>query len=251
MCDNGKEQTTFGYRYVSTEEKTTLVQGVFDAVAHRYDLMNDLMSLGWHRIWKRVALMASEIRAGQQVLDIAAGTGDVSAQLARSVGRQGKVVCMDLNTRMLHLARDRLTDQGLIERISLIQADAEHLPFATHSFDCITIAFGLRNITKQHAALSEMYRVLKPGHRCLILEFSHLVLPILQRWYDKYSFIVIPRLGRWIANDESGYRYLVESIRMHPDQEQLKAIMLASGWDEVTYHNFSGGIVALHIGYKY
>jgi len=242
--------THFGFREVPESAKAGLVGQVFDSVASRYDLMNDVMSFGIHRLWKRFTIDQAGVRPGNRVLDVAGGTGDLSAAFARQVGPQGSVTVADINAAMLDVGRARLADRGLAGNIEFVQADAESLPFPDNHFDCITIAFGLRNVTRQDCALASMYRVLKPGGRLLVLEFSKPVLPGLGAVYDTYSFNVLPKLGKLIANDETSYRYLVESIRKHPDQETLKGMMEAAGYERVHYFNLSGGIVALHKGYK-
>ena len=243
-----KKTADFGFSEVPEEEKAHRVAGVFDSVAPRYDLMNDLMSLGLHRIWKRFAVEHSLVRAGERVLDVAGGTGDLARLYARRVGARGSVVLTDINRSMLAAGRDRLVDEGLI--LPTAQCDAERLPFGDATFDCVSVAFGLRNMTRKHVALAEMYRVLRPGGRLLVLEFSRVWKP-LARLYDAYSFQVLPRLGAIIANDASSYRYLAESIRMHPDQESLKQIIAGAGFDRVDYLNLSGGIIALHRGVRY
>ena len=243
-----KRTTDFGFIEVPEEEKARRVAGVFDSVAPRYDLMNDLMSLGLHRVWKRFTVEHSLVRAGERVLDVAGGTGDLARLFARRVGAGGRVVLTDINRSMLVAGRDRLLDEGLI--LPTAQCDAEHLPFADDTFDCVSVAFGLRNMTRKHVALAEMYRVLRPGGRLLVLEFSRVWKP-LAPLYDAYSFQVLPRLGAAIANDASSYRYLAESIRMHPDQESLKHIIEDAGFDRVDYLNLSAGIIALHRGVKY
>jgi demethylmenaquinone methyltransferase/2-methoxy-6-polyprenyl-1,4-benzoquinol methylase len=243
--------THFGYKKVAADEKANLVAEVFRSVAPKYDLMNDLMSMGLHRVWKKFTVAQANLQPGQRVLDVAAGTGDLSKAFAKKVGERGKVVMTDINETMLQVGRDRLADAGIISNVECIQADAENLPFADNEFDCISIAFGLRNVTNKANALRSMYRVLKPGGKLLILEFSHPQMPLLNKLYDLYSFNVIPRLGAWITQDRESYQYLVESIRMHPDQEKLKALMEECGWEEVDYFNLNGGIVALHKGYKY
>lgn len=241
-------QTDFGYQQVPVEEKAGKVAEVFHSVANKYDLMNDVMSFGIHRLWKRFAIELSRVRAGQYVLDIAGGTGDLAKVFAERVGSKGRVYLADINASMLNVGRDRLLNQGF--NISYVQADAECLPFEDQRFDCVSIAFGLRNVTDKSAALRSMFRVLKPGRCVIILEFSKPVLPLLQTVYDQYSFNILPRLGQWIAGDADSYRYLVESIRRHPDQETLKSMMEASGFEMCEYYNLSGGIVALHRGYK-
>jgi len=248
---NKEDNTHFGYQQIPVHEKKSRVAEVFHSVANKYDLMNDLMSLGMHRLWKRFALSASGVRRGQCVLDLAGGTGDLAYALAKRVQPDGKVVLADINESMLRQGRERLLNRGIVNEISFVQADAEHLPFPNHYFDCVTMAFGLRNVTHKEQALRSIYRVLKPGGRLLVLEFSKPILPLLKSLYDTYSFNIIPKLGAWICNDEQSYQYLVESIRMHPDQETLKKMMLESEFDDVEYHNLSGGIVALHKGFKY
>ncbi len=243
--------TDFGYEAVPWREKARRVRGVFDSVARNYDLMNDLMSGGAHRLWKRFTLSLTGLRPGQRALDVAGGTGDLAAGLASQVGERGLVVLSDINSAMLHRGRDRLTDRGVLGNIQYVQTDAERLPFASDTFDCITIGFGLRNVTDKPAALAAMKRVLKPGGQLLVLEFSHPVAPGLGPLYDLYSFRVLPLLGRLVARDEASYRYLAESIRMHPGQEALLEMMRAAGLEGCRYHNLSGGIVALHRGYKY
>ena len=245
------EKTThFGYQTVPESEKVRKVAGVFDSVASRYDLMNDLMSMGIHRMWKRYTIELSGVRAGQQVLDLAGGTGDLAARFSRLVGRDGNVVLGDINDNMLKVGRDRLLDQGLAGNLHYVQANAEVLPFPDNHFDCITIAFGLRNVTNKDRALADMNRVLKPGGRLLVLEFSKPTLPGLKPLYDLYSFSVLPAVGQLVTKDADSYRYLAESIRMHPDQQTLKNMMQDAGFDRCDYHNLSGGIVALHRGYK-
>ena len=238
----------FGYEKVTPAEKTARVRGVFDSVAGRYDLMNDLMSGGMHRLWKRFALGQTGLRPGQRALDVASGTGDIGAGLARQVGASGLAVLTDINREMLSRGRDRLIDQGLAAQVRFLIANAECLPFADRSFDCVTIAFGLRNVTDKAAALASMRRVLRPAGRLLVLEFSKPTLEILKPAYDAYSFKVLPRLGGIIAGDSASYRYLAESIRMHPDQETLAAMFRDAGFDECRWHNLAGGIVALHVG---
>lgn len=246
-----KERTThFGYREVPESAKENLVADVFHSVAGKYDLMNDLMSLGVHRLWKQFATEASGVRGGFRVLDVAGGTGDLAAKFALRVGWRGQVVLADINSSMLEVGRARLADQGFAGNVAFVQANAENLPFADDYFDRVSIAFGLRNVTHIDQALSSMYRVLKPGGMLLVLEFSRPVVPGLNNLYDAYSFKVLPWLGRVIARDEASYRYLAESIRKHPDQETLKAMMQRAGFERVQYFNLSGGIVALHQGYK-
>ena len=243
--------THFGFEEVAWEDKAQRVRGVFDSVAPRYDLMNDLMSGGLHRIWKQFTLSQTHRRPGQRALDVAGGTGDLARGLAAQVGEQGLVVLSDINGAMLAHGRDRLLDIGLTRGIAYVQANAEHLPFADDSFDCVTIGFGLRNVTDKAAALASMRRVLRPGGQLMVLEFSQPVAPGLKPLYDAYSFRVLPFLGRMIARDEDSYRYLAESIRKHPDQQTLLGMMRDAGLEDCRYHNLSGGIVALHRGYRY
>ena len=245
-----RETTHFGYREVPVEEKAGRVRQVFDSVASRYDLMNDLMSLGIHRLWKRQTVALSGVRRGQRVLDLAAGTGDLAERFARIVGTEGLVVMSDINAAMLTQGRDRLVDLGRVGNLRYVLANAERLPFASDLFDCVSIGFGLRNVTHKEWALEEMLRVLRPGGRALILEFSHPTSRALGRVYDLYSFSVLPGLGRLIAKDAQSYRYLAESIRMHPDQETLRAMMESAGFERCGYFNLSGGIVAIHRGFK-
>jgi demethylmenaquinone methyltransferase/2-methoxy-6-polyprenyl-1,4-benzoquinol methylase len=247
----GYETTHFGYQNVPVAEKKKLVAHVFESVASRYDIMNDVMSLGIHRYWKKVAIDLSGVRAGQRVLDLAGGTGDLAAKFSNLVGETGQVVLSDINPAMLEEGRKKLIDKGLVGNIDYVLADAEDLPFESNSFDCVTMAFGLRNVTNKDKALSSIFRVLKPGGRLLVLEFSKTPSENLRKIYDLYSEHLIPKLGQWIANDEASYRYLVESIRKHPDQETLLKMMQAEGFEGVEYRNLTGGIVALHRGYKY
>jgi len=240
--------TDFGFQRVAEEEKTSRVAGVFNSVANRYDLMNDLMSLGAHRLWKRFAVELSATRAGDHVLDIAAGTADMSLLFAKRMGKNGTVWFTDVNNSMLRLGRDRLLDRGLT--LPTAQCNAEKLPFPSDCFDCVSVAFGLRNMTRKDLALREMLRVLKPGGRLLVLEFSKIWKP-LQPIYDAYSFNVLPALGKLVVNDPDSYRYLAESIRVHPSQEELKQMMEQAGFERVEYFNLSAGVVALHRGYKY
>ena len=242
--------TDFGYRQVPEEEKTRLVGGVFDSVATRYDLMNDLMSGGIHRIWKRVTIELSGVREGHRVLDVAGGTGDLSSRFARIVGPNGRVVLSDINESMLRVGRDKLIDSGTIANLEFVLADAERLPFAERSFDCVTIAFGLRNVTHKERALESMLRVLRPGGRLLVLEFSKPTSELLGKLYDAYSFGVLPRLGRLVTGDADSYRYLAESIRMHPDQDAMRDMMEDAGFERCDYHNMTGGIVAIHRGFR-
>ena len=242
------DKTHFGFEEVSADEKAQRVRGVFDSVAGKYDLMNDVMSLGLHRVWKRFTVNATGVRPGMRVLDLAGGTGDLTRLFAERVGGDGKVVLTDINGAMLALGRDRMVDEGRL--VPVVQCDAEKLPFASGLFDCVSIAFGLRNVTRKDAALAEMHRVLKPGGVAAVLEFSRVAAPLAPA-YDWYSFNVLPRLGRLIAGDDASYRYLAESIRMHPDQAALEAMMEQAGFDRVKVHNLMAGVVALHLGYKY
>ncbi len=245
------ERTThFGFREIPVEEKVRRVGEVFRSVADKYDLMNDLMSLGVHRLWKRFAVEVADLRPGQQVLDLAGGTGDLAALMAPRVGPQGRVVLSDINAAMMDVGRRRLVDRGLVANIAWVQADAEALPFADASFDRVTMGFGLRNVTRKERALAEMHRVLRPGGLALVLEFSHPVHPGLARLYDAYSFQVLPRLGRLVAGDADSYRYLAESIRVHPDQATLRGMMEDAGLVRCNWHNLTGGIVAVHRGWK-
>ena len=245
------EQTHFGYRQVPVEEKAKLVGRVFDSVANRYDVMNDAMSLGIHRLWKRVALEHTGLRAGMQALDLASGTGDLAMKMAGLVGANGRVFLSDINENMLRTGRAKLDDAGVVANVGYCLADAQCLPFPSNHFDCVTIGFGLRNVTDKGMALREMARVIKPGGRVVVLEFSKPISPLISKAYDLYSFTALPTLGRILAKDADSYRYLAESIRMHPDQEALKALMIDSGFDQVDIHNLTLGVVALHIGYKY
>lgn len=239
--------THFGFQTVAEEEKAKKVAGVFTSVASKYDVMNDLMSVGLHRLWKRFAVGVANVQRGQRVLDIAGGSGDLSRLFIDKVGKGGQVVLTDINNAMLRVGRDRLLDEGILTPTA--QCDAEHLPFPDHYFDCVSIAFGLRNVTHKDAALREMYRVLKPGGRLVVLEFSKVAKP-LEKIYDLYSFKLLPRMGQLIAGDSDSYRYLAESIRMHPGQEELKQMMTAAGFARVDYFNMTGGVVAAHRGYK-
>ena len=239
--------THFGFESVDETEKARRVRGVFDSVASRYDLMNDLMSAGLHRAWKAYMVMVANLQPGDQVLDIAGGTGDLAKAFAQRVGGGGRVILSDINEAMLRTGRDRLIDAGC--SLDCAVCDAEQLPFGDASFDLVSVAFGLRNMTHKDAALKEMHRILKPGGKLLVLEFSRVAQP-LQKAYDWYSFKVLPRLGQWVAGDADSYRYLAESIRMHPGQDELKKLMQASGFGHVDYHNLTGGLVALHVGIK-
>ena len=245
-----KDTTHFGYKEVEKDAKAGMVADVFHSVAAKYDVMNDLMSAGIHRIWKRFTIELSGVRKGNAVLDIAGGTGDLAAKFSRIVGPEGRVVLADINDSMLQVGRDKLLDTGHHGNIEFVQADAQFLPFPDDSFDCITIAFGLRNVTEKETALRSMLRVLKPGGRLLVLEFSKPDNELLSKAYDTYSFRVLPFMGRLVANDAESYQYLAESIRMHPDQETLKQMMEDAGFNRVEFHNMTGGIVALHKGIK-
>ena len=239
--------THFGYKSVDETEKAKHVRGVFDSVASKYDVMNDLMSMGLHRVWKAYTVLVADIREGYQVLDIAGGTGDLALAFSKKVGKSGRVVHTDINEAMLRTGRDRLLDAGVA--LPTLVCDAEKLPFGNDHFDVVSVAFGLRNMTHKDVALSEMNRVLKPGGKLLVLEFSK-VAPPLEKVYDWYSFKVLPQLGKWVAGDDASYRYLAESIRMHPGQDELKAMMKQAGFGHVDYHNLTGGLVALHVGIK-
>ncbi len=242
--------THFGFRRIPANEKKSRVAGVFHSVAEKYDLMNDLMSGGVHRAWKRFALELSAARPGQHILDVAAGTGDMTLKFARAVGASGRVVMTDINDSMLYRGRDRLLDAGYCDNVEFVLADAEKLPFPDNSFHCVCIAFGLRNVTDKDAALAAMTRVLKPGGRVLILEFSKPENPVFSKAYDHYSFQVLPRLGKLVAGDAESYQYLAESIRMHPDQETLRGMMENAGLARCQYYNMTGGVVACHVGIK-
>jgi len=244
------EVTDFGYQKVPVAEKSRKVREVFRSVADKYDLMNDLMSFGIHRLWKHYAVLLAQVRPGQRVLDLAGGTGDLAARIVPRVGPRGEVVLADINEAMLAVGRERLTDLGLVGNVRYVQADAQNLPFPDDYFDRVTIAFGLRNVTDKDAALRAMHRVLKPGGEVLVLEFSKPRLPGLRPLYDLYSFTALPAMGRLVAGDADSYRYLAESIRVHPDQDTLLGMMEAAGFERCRYHNLSGGIVALHRGYK-
>ena len=245
-----KKTTHFGYQEVPIEEKARKVAGVFHSVADKYDVMNDLMSMGIHRLWKRFTIEQAAVKKGQRVLDLAGGTGDLALRFSRLVGPDGEVVLSDINASMLARGRERLTDEGVAGNIEYVQANAETLPFPDNHFDLITIAFGLRNVTDKDKALRSMHRVLKPGGRLLVLEFSRPTAPGLSPVYDVYSFKLLPFMGKLVANDAESYRYLAESIRMHPDQETLKGMMQDAGFERCEYFNLTGGIVALHSGYK-
>ncbi|MEZ5474060.1 MAG: bifunctional demethylmenaquinone methyltransferase/2-methoxy-6-polyprenyl-1,4-benzoquinol methylase UbiE [Steroidobacteraceae bacterium] len=244
------DDTDFGYERVPLGEKARRVRSVFDSVAGNYDLMNDLMSGGAHRLWKQFVLSLAQLSPGQRALDVAGGTGDLASGLARQVGRGGLVVLSDINAAMLSHGRDRLLNEGQVENLAFAQANAERLPFKNASFDCITIGFGLRNVTDKAAALRSMRRVLKPGGQLLVLEFSTPTAPGLKPLYDAYSFKILPLLGKWVARDQASYQYLAESIRMHPDQDTLLGMLQDAGFENCRYHNLAGGIVAVHRGYN-
>ncbi len=245
------QDTHFGYQTVKANEKANLVADVFHSVANSYDLMNDLMSFGVHRLWKRYAIELSGVREGQNVLDLAGGTGDLAALMAPKVGKTGKIILSDINDSMLKVGRDRMADRGFLSNIEYVQANAESLPFEDKQFDCVTIAFGLRNVTDKDAALRSIFRVLKPGGRLLILEFSKPTNSLLEKVYDEYSFKILPKIGEFITKDGDSYQYLAESIRMHPDQQTLKSMVLDAGFEQCDIHNLSGGIVALHRGFRF
>jgi demethylmenaquinone methyltransferase/2-methoxy-6-polyprenyl-1,4-benzoquinol methylase len=247
---SSEPSTHFGYQQVPIEEKANKVADVFHSVADKYDVMNDLMSAGVHRLWKRYTIETSGAKSGDTILDLAGGTGDLAAKFSRIVGQQGKVVLSDINGSMLENGRTRLVNMGVAGNMEYVQANAECLPFPDNTFNIITIAFGLRNVTDKEAALRSMFRTLKPGGKLMVLEFSKPVVPGLDFVYDQYSFKLLPLIGKLVANDEESYRYLAESIRMHPDQETLKGMMETAGFERTAYHNMTGGIVALHTGYK-
>ncbi len=247
MADN----THFGFKTVAETEKEHLVADVFHSVADKYDLMNDLMSFGIHRLWKRFTIDCAGVRPGQKILDLAGGTGDLTAKFSRLVGDTGEVVLADINDSMLKVGREKLRNKGLVSNIRYVQANAENLPFPDNYFDLITIGFGLRNVTHKDKALASMYRALKPGGRLLVLEFSKPTNAVMSKLYDFYSFKVLPKMGQLVAKDSDSYQYLAESIRMHPDQETLKGMMEGVGFELVTYHNLTQGVVALHRGFKF
>jgi demethylmenaquinone methyltransferase / 2-methoxy-6-polyprenyl-1,4-benzoquinol methylase len=244
-----RTETDFGFENVAWSDKARRVRGVFDSVASRYDVMNDLMSAGTHRLWKRFTLECTNLRAGQSALDVAGGTGDLALGMLKQVGPQGLVVLTDINAQMLVRGRDRLIDAGHVANSRVVQANAECLPFRKRLFDCVTIGFGLRNVTDKAAALASMRRILKPGGQLIVLEFSQLVVPALRPLYDAYSFKILPRLGELVTGDAASYRYLAESIRKHPDQETLLGMMRTAGLENCSYQNLAGGVVAVHRGY--
>ena len=250
MANNTENTTHFGYKDVPKEEKQAMVADVFHSVAAKYDVMNDLMSFGIHRLWKRFTIDMSGVRPGNKVLDLAGGTGDLTKKFSKIVGPSGKVVLADINSSMLEVGRERLTNQGYVGNIEYVQANAQYLPFEDNTFDVITIAFGLRNVTDKDEALRSMFRVLKPGGRLLVLEFSQTTNPLLKKAYDIYSFTALPLMGKLVTNDSESYKYLAESIRMHPDQETLKGMMEDAGFNRVSYHNMTAGMVALHRGIR-
>jgi demethylmenaquinone methyltransferase/2-methoxy-6-polyprenyl-1,4-benzoquinol methylase len=250
--ENGSDnQTHFGYQNVESNKKEQLVANVFHSVAAKYDIMNDVMSFGVHRLWKRFTIDAANVRPGNKILDLAGGTGDLTRKFSELVGDQGQVVLADINDSMIKVGREKLHNLGAVGNIEYVQANAQHLPFAENTFDVVTIAFGLRNVTDKDEALRSIYRVLKPGGRLLVLEFSKPTQDWLNKAYDFYSFKILPEMGGLIANDKDSYQYLSESIRMHPNQETLKGMMETAGFDQVNYTNLTGGIVALHKGFKF
>jgi demethylmenaquinone methyltransferase/2-methoxy-6-polyprenyl-1,4-benzoquinol methylase len=249
MSSTEDNSTHFGYKTVAADDKAGLVRGVFDSVASRYDVMNDLMSAGLHRLWKRYTIDQAAIKQGDTVLDLAGGTGDLAQKFSRRVGKDGHVILADINAAMLQQGRRRLIDAGVSGNVTIAQVDAQNLPFADGSFDCITMAFGLRNVTDKNSALESMFRVLKPGGKAMILEFSE-PNKTIKPAYDLYSFKVLPTIGKLVAGDSDSYQYLAESIRMHPDQETLKTMMESAGFERCRFHNLAAGIVALHVGYR-
>lgn len=251
MSESKKNDSThFGFETVNTEDKVKRVGEVFHSVARKYNVMNDVMSFGMHRLWKRFAIQHTGLKPGDIALDLAGGTGDLTKLLAKQVGNTGRVILSDINASMLNEGRDRLTDENIIENVSFSQVNAEELPFEDNSFNAAIISFGLRNVTHKEKALRSMHRVLKPGGKALVLEFSTPQNPLLKKIYDKYSFSFIPKFGEWVAQDKDSYQYLVESIRMHPDQKQMLAMLEEAGFEKANFYNLAGGIVALHYGYK-
>ena len=251
MSEDSSKSTHFGFKTVEADKKADMVAGVFHSVAKRYDIMNDVLSFGIHRLWKRFTIECAGARPGMKVLDLAGGTGDLTAKFSRLVGDSGEVVLADINDSMLKVGRSKLRDKGIVNNVNYVQANAENLPFPDNTFDIITIAFGLRNVTDKDAALKSMQRVLKPGGKLLVLEFSKPKHAIMNKAYDLYSFKMLPMIGKMIAHDADSYEYLAESIRMHPDQETLKGMMETAGLEQVDYINMTDGIVALHRGYKF
>lgn len=251
MPEDNQNSTHFGYKTIDADKKEEMVAGVFHSVAAKYDIMNDVMSFGIHRMWKRFTIESAAPRTGMKVLDLAGGTGDLTAKFSRIVGPTGQVILADINDSMLKVGRDKLRDKGIVGNVNYVQANAEALPFPDNHFDIITIAFGLRNVTNKDAAIASMLRVLKPGGKLLILEFSKPQHDVMRKIYDIYSFKVLPKMGQMITKDADSYAYLAESIRMHPDQETLKQMMTDAGFEQVTYTNMTDGIVALHKGYKF
>jgi demethylmenaquinone methyltransferase / 2-methoxy-6-polyprenyl-1,4-benzoquinol methylase len=249
--DNSEQKTHFGFQDVDVEEKQEKVADVFHSVAAKYDIMNDLMSMGVHRIWKKITIEMSAVRSGQRVLDIAGGTGDLTYAFSKKVGANGQVVLADINDSMLKVGRDKLADRAAVGNIDYVQANAQALPFPDDSFDVITIAFGLRNVTDKQQALESMYRVLKPGGRLLILEFSKIQQPQLAKLYDLYSFNILPKMGKLVSGDADSYQYLAESIRMHPDQQTLEQMMQQAGFERTSFKNMTAGVVAIHKGFKF
>jgi demethylmenaquinone methyltransferase/2-methoxy-6-polyprenyl-1,4-benzoquinol methylase len=249
MNETNENSTHFGYKTVAADDKADMVRGVFDSVASRYDVMNDLMSAGLHRLWKRYTIDRAAVKPGNVVLDLAGGTGDLAREFSRKVGKDGQVVLADINAAMLEQGRRRLIDAGVSGNVTIAQVDAQNLPFESGTFDCITMAFGLRNVTDKDAALASMFRVLKPGGKAMILEFSE-PNKAIKPAYDIYSFKVLPTLGKLVTNDPDSYQYLAESIRMHPDQETLKSMMESAGFERCRFHNLAAGIVALHVGHR-
>lgn len=251
MSQGTEKSTHFGYKTVEAEQKADMVAGVFHSVAAKYDIMNDVMSFGIHRMWKRFTIESAGARPGMKVLDLAGGTGDLTAKFSHIVGERGQVTLADINDSMLKVGREKLRDKGIVGNVNYVQANAEALPFPDNHFDIITIAFGLRNVTDKDAAISSMLRVLKPGGKLLVLEFSKPKHDVMRKIYDLYSFKIMPKMGALITQDADSYEYLAESIRMHPDQETLKGMMQTAGFEQVEYTNMTDGIVALHKGYKF
>ncbi|WP_299798071.1 bifunctional demethylmenaquinone methyltransferase/2-methoxy-6-polyprenyl-1,4-benzoquinol methylase UbiE [uncultured Shewanella sp.] len=251
MSEGTQNSTHFGYKTVDTEQKADMVAGVFHSVAAKYDIMNDVMSFGIHRMWKRFTIESAGARPGMKVLDLAGGTGDLTAKFSHLVGDKGQVTLADINDSMLKVGREKLRDKGIVGNVNYVQANAEALPFPDNHFDIITIAFGLRNVTDKDAAIRSMLRVLKPGGKLLILEFSKPQHDVMRKVYDLYSFKILPKMGSLITQDAESYEYLAESIRMHPDQDTLKGMMVDAGFEQVEYTNMTDGIVALHKGYKF